>query len=163
MTPSDAAHVRRRAARVLLVDERERLLLLGYRSPDTGIFFWAPVGGGIDEGEQATAAAVREVREETGHELADPGPVRYLREARFTWRGTAIEQTEQWYVAEVPHFEVSDAGWTDEEREDVAGFRWFSLADLEACADALVPRDLAAVFADLLRDGPPKTPVPLKF
>ena len=43
--------VARRAARVLIIDERSRVLLFGYREPTTGDEFWATPGGGIESGE----------------------------------------------------------------------------------------------------------------
>ena len=153
----------RQATRVLLVDPQERLLLLRFRSPDTGAPFWAPVGGGIEPGETVAEAARREVREETG--LADLvlGPECFVRDVSFTWHGRRVEQQERWFVAYVDAFEVSIEGWTDDEREDITEVRWFSLADLEACDEALVPLDLARVYATLLLDGPPESPVPLGF
>ena len=57
----------RRAARVILLDDSDRVLLLrghDVDQPERG--WWFTVGGGIDAGEDARAAAVREVREETG-------------------------------------------------------------------------------------------------
>jgi 8-oxo-(d)GTP phosphatase len=54
--------------RVLLVDDRERLLL--FRDCDLGLspvpYWWITPGGGVDPGESDRAAAVREVEEETG-------------------------------------------------------------------------------------------------
>ena len=57
----------RRAARVILLDEADRLLLVrGHDTdqPDRG--WWFTVGGGIGVGETSRDAAVREMREETG-------------------------------------------------------------------------------------------------
>ena len=59
--------VARLAARVLIIDERSRLLLFGHREPTTGDEFWATPGGGIESGESPLEAARREVLEETGH------------------------------------------------------------------------------------------------
>jgi ADP-ribose pyrophosphatase YjhB (NUDIX family) len=60
----------RPTARVLLVDGADRVLL--FRSVnEAGQAFWFPPRGGVEPGEDAPAAARREVREETG--LADVG------------------------------------------------------------------------------------------
>jgi 8-oxo-dGTP pyrophosphatase MutT (NUDIX family) len=56
----------RHAVRVLLLDEHDRLLLFRAEDPGTGAVFWFPAGGGIEDGEDAVAAARREVAEETG-------------------------------------------------------------------------------------------------
>jgi 8-oxo-dGTP pyrophosphatase MutT (NUDIX family) len=151
----------RRAARVLLIDREERLLLLQFVSPDTGVAFWAPVGGGIDAGETAAEAAVREVAEETGLRAVELGPECFHREIRFTWRGVRVHQQERWFVARVDHFDVAADGWTAEEREDIRDVRWFTAHELSVVPEPLVPRDLASVFATLLADGPPEAPVML--
>jgi hypothetical protein len=41
----------------------------------------------------------------------------------------------------------------------VTDVRWWSLDELDAADERLVPRDLAARLRDLLRDGPPTEPV----
>jgi 8-oxo-dGTP diphosphatase len=70
-------------AKVLLVDERDRVLLLSgidRTKPDMSPW-WFPVGGSIESGETLAEAAVREVLEETGLlcRLADEiAPARYV-------------------------------------------------------------------------------------
>jgi GNAT superfamily N-acetyltransferase len=67
----------RRAARVVVVDRRQRVLLFGYRNPTTGKEVWATTGGGIEPGESPEEAARREFREETEHDApAALGPDR---------------------------------------------------------------------------------------
>jgi hypothetical protein len=53
----------------------------------------------------------------------------------------------------VESFAPRGAGMTPEEREFLHEWRWWSVAELEATADDLVPRDLAARVAALLADG----------
>jgi 8-oxo-dGTP pyrophosphatase MutT (NUDIX family) len=48
----------RRAVRVLLLDEHDRVLLFRAISELTGAPFWFPPGGGLDEGEDVHAAPV---------------------------------------------------------------------------------------------------------
>ncbi len=58
----------RRAARVLLVDDDPRVLLQQCCDPAAPAegSWWNTTGGGLDAGETAGEAAVRELREETG-------------------------------------------------------------------------------------------------
>ena len=60
-TPKDA----RPLARVLLLDDANRILLLQGRSP-RGETFWVMPGGGLNENESFVDAAYRELFEETG-------------------------------------------------------------------------------------------------
>jgi 8-oxo-dGTP pyrophosphatase MutT (NUDIX family) len=53
--------------RVVIPDDRERILMLRQRHEDRDI--WMIPGGGIEDEENAAEAAVREVREETGLEI----------------------------------------------------------------------------------------------
>jgi 8-oxo-dGTP diphosphatase len=69
--PSGAVAFRRLAAYALVVHDAHVLLTqLAEATPAPGA--WTLPGGGIDPGESPLAAVVREVHEETGHELLDP-------------------------------------------------------------------------------------------
>src|SRR4051794_7480908 len=96
---------RRYAVRVLLLDERDRVLLFRARRPETGRAFWFPAGGGLEEGEDVHAAAVRELAEETGLRDVPLGPEVWRRRHVFTWRGVEYDQRERWFLARVAHFE----------------------------------------------------------
>jgi 8-oxo-dGTP diphosphatase len=65
--------LKRQLAAVVLVNETKQLLLQ-YRGPDapTSPHQWSLIGGGIEPGETAEEAALREVREETGLHLQEP-------------------------------------------------------------------------------------------
>jgi ADP-ribose pyrophosphatase YjhB (NUDIX family) len=144
---------------VLLLDEHDRVLLFRGQRPGSGEAFWFPTGGGMEDGEDVTAAARREVAEETGLTELALGPEVWRRRHVFTWRGEELDQRERWFVARVAHFEPTVSGWTDVEKEDLTASRWWSVDELEATGDDLVPRRLAELLGDLLRDGPPDRPV----
>jgi ADP-ribose pyrophosphatase YjhB (NUDIX family) len=56
----------RRAARVILLDPDDRVLLMRYDQPPPNGRHWATPGGGAEDGEDYRAAALRELAEETG-------------------------------------------------------------------------------------------------
>ncbi len=60
----------RLAARVILIDDQDRILYFHAREPKSGKEFWVMPGGGLDEGERYEDAAIRETFEETGIHVA---------------------------------------------------------------------------------------------
>jgi 8-oxo-dGTP pyrophosphatase MutT (NUDIX family) len=150
---------RRHAVRVLLIDEEDRVLLFRGEQPETGAGFWFPAGGGLEDGEDARTAAVREVTEETGLLDVPLGPEVWRRRHVFTWRGVRWDQRERWFMARVAHFEPDGAGRTETEKDDLTAWRWWTPEELDAASEALVPRDLAVRLRTLLVEGPPPAPI----
>lgn len=152
--------VRREAARVVLLDDRDRLLLFRGCDPDRpAATFWFTVGGGIEPGETPEQCARREAAEETGLRDLDLGPLVWTRVARFTWGGVPYEQHETFFLARCADHEVDTSGFTPEETASYLDHRWWTLAELEATRDLLSPPDLPAQLRTLLRDGVPSMPV----
>ena len=147
----------RQAARVVLCDARGRLLLaIGHDADDPARQWWFTIGGGIEEGEDPAAGAVREVREETGIRLRVEdlvGPVLY-RTAEFDFAAVTARQDEWFFVARTECAEVSREGWTDLEKEVLDGLKWWDLDELEALDGAaeVYPRQLVGLAREW-RDG----------
>ncbi|MBD5787594.1 NUDIX domain-containing protein [Cellulosimicrobium terreum] len=148
----------RRAARVLLVDAADRLLLVrGHDVDQPERSWWFTVGGGVDEGEDELAAAVREVQEETGLVL-DPsalaGPV-WTRSAIFDFYRWHCRQDEVFYLARLDGDvaegdALSRDGWTDIELDVVDELRWWSLAELRQVEIEVFPAGLVDLVEPLL-------------
>ena len=145
----------RPTSRLLVLDEDDRLLLMMTKAPDTsGAARWITPGGGVDPGESHEEAAVRELHEETGQVVAEVGPVVRVDDFEVPW--DAADHTHghaEFFVVGLPHFEVVDDDWTDDERVDILESRWFSLDELESTTDPVEPVDLAATVAEVLRTG----------
>nr|WP_152818258.1 NUDIX domain-containing protein [Pseudactinotalea sp. HY160] len=145
----------RSAARVLLFDDEDRLLLArGHDADDPGRSWWFTIGGGIDPGESPREAAVREVDEETGMRL-DPaglvGPV-LRRRARFDFFAETVRQDEDFFLARADgETTLSRAGWTAIERDFMDELRWWPLGELSATAAEVFPHGLPTLAARLAR------------
>jgi 8-oxo-dGTP pyrophosphatase MutT (NUDIX family) len=127
--------------------------------PETGVAFWFPPGGRLEDGEGEREAAVREVAEETGLADVPLGPEIWRRRHLFSWRGEEWDQRERWFLARVPHFEPDGRGMTEVEKAEISGCRWWDMGEMESTSDELVPLDLGDRLRQLLIDGPPPSPV----
>jgi 8-oxo-dGTP pyrophosphatase MutT (NUDIX family) len=156
--------VQRRAARVLALADTGRVLLLRGSDPARpGTSIWHAPGGGVEHLEDDPTAAAREFQEETGRPVA-LGPLIWDRELDFSFNRVAYHQTEVYFLATVEdEFEPETSGHNELERSYLSGHRWFSAPELREVAafDLVAPADLADRLDDLLRDGPPSTPVRL--
>jgi double-stranded uracil-DNA glycosylase len=145
----------RPAVRALVLDTDDRVLLTRYDWPDKSI--WAPPGCGIEPGETAEQAIVRELAEETGLLDFSVGPSIWTRDHWFAdmtgWGG----QSERIYLVRVEPF--GPAPQLDLAAEKVAEIRWWRLEELERPDLQFAPRRLPALVRDLLANGPPPEPI----
>ena len=148
--------VERAAARALVLDRRDRTLLVLFRDP-TGQSWWATPGGGADEGESPEETIRRELAEEAGLVEFELGPEIWTRDHTFAWFGRIYRQRERIHLVRVDEHEPAPT--IDLAAEHVHDVRWWTLAELEATDEELVPRTLPARLRELLEHGPPPAPV----
>jgi 8-oxo-dGTP pyrophosphatase MutT (NUDIX family) len=142
--------VGRRAARIVVLDEGARLLLLQYARP-SGATYWATPGGGLEAGESFEAAALREAAEERGVKATDIQPL---------WEGATtipthagvMGQLEQFFLLRVEaRHVVTDVGKANR-REGILRMRWWTLPELQSTREVVFPENLAARVAGLVAD-----------
>jgi 8-oxo-dGTP diphosphatase len=147
----------RHAARAVVLDTDDRILLVRWVNEDNGVDVWLTPGGGIDEGEDEAAALRRELREETGLDSFEPGPTIWSRRHSFPWYERTVDQRETFVLVRVPAFEPRpDPAALD--AEGVRDVRWWALDELEASDATFSPRRLAALLRELLENGAPPEP-----
>jgi ADP-ribose pyrophosphatase YjhB (NUDIX family) len=126
------------SARVLLVDEAFRVLLVCSRDPGDGCVVWYAPGGAVEDGESLETAARREIREETGLELRTLiGPV-WERRFPHTFDGRFVAAHEWFFLAHVRAtdvHEVAETGIGARYFEDGAGGPWTSWRPTTASSD----------------------------
>ena len=136
----------RPSSRLLVIDPLQRILLFRFEHKQgslAGQRFWATPGGALDPGETYAGAACRELLEETGFMVDDPGPEVGQRIATFQMPdGEMVRADERFFLVRAGAHDISTERWTDLERTVMAAHRWWSAAELLSTAEQVWPEDL---------------------
>lgn len=154
--------LRRQAARVVLLNDDGHVLLLRATDPASASkgHWWEIPGGGIDPMESSADAAQRELHEETGIADAEIGPCVWTQHANFTFGGLHFDQDEFLHVAWCTGaVEFQPAALEALEALAFHGHRWWSLDDLLASDERVLPHRLREFLPALVEGDLPTTPL----
>lgn len=150
----------RPAARAIVLDPDDRILLVRFEFPG-GRIIWATPGGGIEAGESAEGAIRRELLEETGLADVEVGPVVWTRLHVVPFVGGRWDgQHEQYHLARTSAFTPDPRlPWDQLNAEYVFELRWWTIEELEAAEETFAPRRLPELVRDLVANGAPLAPI----
>ena len=150
----------REAARAVLLDPDDRVLLVRFEFPGD-IRRWALPGGGVEPGESHVDALHRELREETGLVGAAIGEHIWTRLHIVAFLdGRHDGQRETIHLVRTSSFEPQPThSWEQLNAEYVFELRWWSVDEIAGSSETFVPAGLATHLRALADEGPPNSPV----
>jgi ADP-ribose pyrophosphatase YjhB (NUDIX family) len=148
----------RHSGRLLVLDERDRVLLFRYRDPGRDRDDIASPGGGVETGESYEDAALREMAEELLVKDIDLGPAVWHRSCELDFLGTWTRVEERFFLVRIEASRLAPyAGHLA--HENVTAREWWTLDELETTEEAVWPIGLGGLVRSLVADGPPSQPI----
>jgi ADP-ribose pyrophosphatase YjhB (NUDIX family) len=144
----------RLAARVIVLDPEDRVLLFRYDDGLPNGSHWCTPGGGLNDGEGYLEGARRELAEETGWTDVPLSDEVYRRTLTMEYANEIVQQHERFFLGrteparrELGEYDGLAAMHTS---DGIAAWRWWTLAELDTTDEAVWPPGLAGLVRSLL-------------
>ncbi len=116
---------------------------------------WTTPGGGVEDGEEYPAAALRELAEETGWTDVILLDEVHRRSFAMEYAGRIVNAVERLYLARTDQVRREIRGVEAMHASDgIAAWRWWTLDELETTREEIWPPDLAGLVRSLIETGP---------
>ena len=149
--------------RALIVDDDERVLLCRFVHPYVEV--WSTPGGGVEPGESRLEALRRELAEEVGLALTGDPPHLWHQVVVASGHATGYDGVlNDVYLVRTAAFRPGGTHTVEQLlAENLHELRWWTRAELTGYPGPAVfaPRALPELVDDVLRNGPPATPLPV--
>ncbi len=124
-----------------------------WRSED----LWILPGGGMESGESAQDAVVREVFEETGQSQVVPQAQIWRRE--FLVDATQVLMRQRYFLIPIVRFSPSASALLGDEGAWLQEYRWWSIVELQREQPLVEPPLLTDALQILFKEGIPSQPI----
>ena len=153
--------LRRKAARVVLLDRTNRVFLMHAADPadPSKRPWWEIPGGGIDHHETSEQAALRELAEETGITDVEMGPCIWTQHVEFDFGGFHFDQDERIHVAWCDGGDYAPTELEALEAVAFRGGRWWPIDELHESDVPLLPPRLRDLLPPILAGRLPDPPL----
>jgi len=149
----------RHAARAILLTPQHEVLLMRMRFPWHDHDLWILPGGGIEDGESAHDALVREIHEETGAR-----DVRVVGEAwrrEFLVGATQVLMKQRYFLVDIERFDARATALLGDEQDWLQEYRWWRVGELTDTTIRAEPENIGVVLGNLIERGLPAEPIVL--
>src|SRR5947209_3890762 len=138
----------RETARLVLLNDKNEILLMKIEDKSVSDLWssrtrprWVTIGGKIESGESHEQAVIRELKEETGIENATVGKCVWYGEHYLNWKGVNTLLKESFYLVKVNGSKFSSEGMLDDEKAVFQAHKWWSVDELSATSEMIIPKE----------------------